>query len=76
MLSIIEQIAPTLFVGLCALGLVSDPAAPCGPDASRSAATLADHLRAIGNHARAAAALLADKVGKSGNGDQDGELRE
>lgn len=60
------QIVPTLFGLLWLVAMASDPLAPCGPSAGRRADTVTDHLRAIANHARAIAVLIARKTGGGG----------
>ncbi|MEH0580230.1 hypothetical protein [Streptomyces sp. B21-108] len=49
------------------VALASNPIAPCGPSAEHPAQTITDHLRAMANHARAVAVLIARKSGAGGD---------
>ncbi|WP_329435847.1 hypothetical protein OG564_34380 [Streptomyces sp. NBC_01280] len=61
----LSQIVPALLGITWLIALASNPIAPCGPAATRPAATVRDHLHAMANHARAIAVLIARKIGAS-----------
>ncbi|MFI7300146.1 hypothetical protein [Streptomyces sp. P3] len=63
----LAQIVPALLGFLWLVALASNPIAPCGPSAKDPAKTITDHLRAMANHARAVAVLLARKSGAGGD---------
>jgi hypothetical protein len=57
---------PALLGVLWLVAMFSDPLAPCGMQAKAPAATIADHLRAIANHVREIAVLVAYRTGAGG----------
>ncbi|WP_405948873.1 hypothetical protein OG588_22480 [Streptomyces prunicolor] len=63
----LTQIVPALLGLLWLVALASSPMAPCGPASKHPAKTITDHLRAMANHARAVAVLLARKSGAGGD---------
>ncbi|MFF0094899.1 hypothetical protein ACFYSF_33850 [Streptomyces canus] len=63
----LAQIVPALLGILWLVALASNPIAPCGPSADHPAKTITDHLRAMANHARAVAVLLARQSGAGGD---------
>ncbi|MGW2423347.1 hypothetical protein ACWC0C_29555 [Streptomyces sp. NPDC001709] len=66
MITVFTQLVPAILGGLWLVALGSNPAAPCGLTASTPAVTITEHLRAIANHARAIAVLIAKKTGANG----------
>ncbi|MEE1759731.1 hypothetical protein [Streptomyces sp. SP18BB07] len=62
----LTQTVPALLGLLWLVALASNPMAPCGPSARHPAKTITDHLRAMANHARAVAVLIARKSGARG----------
>ncbi|MFD4918891.1 hypothetical protein ACFWNR_37525 [Streptomyces virginiae] len=67
MFDLITQIIPFAMGTVSFVALASDPIAPCGPEARRPAETIAEHLRAVANHARAVVVLIARKTGAAGD---------
>ncbi|WP_059211733.1 hypothetical protein [Streptomyces canus] len=63
----LTQVVPALLGLLWLVALASNPIAPCGPSAEHPAQTITDHLRAMANHARAVAVLIARKSGAGGD---------
>ncbi|MEU2495464.1 hypothetical protein [Streptomyces sp. NPDC007883] len=66
MFDLIAQTVPVMLGCFSLIALASDPFAPCGPSAKRSAGTITDHLRAMANHARAISVLIIRKSGATG----------
>ncbi|MDT0567719.1 hypothetical protein RM704_09590 [Streptomyces sp. DSM 3412] len=63
----LAQIVPAMLGLLWLVALASNPIAPCGPSAKHPAKTITEHLRAMANHARAVAVLIARKSGAGGD---------
>ncbi|MFI6370856.1 hypothetical protein [Streptomyces sp. NPDC050546] len=66
MFDLIAQTVPFTLGCFSLIALASDPVAPCGPSAKKSAETISDHLRAMANHARAISVLIVRKSGAGG----------
>ncbi|CAL9328676.1 hypothetical protein SUDANB146_00023 [Streptomyces sp. enrichment culture] len=67
MYDFVVALVPTLLATLWLVALFSDPTAPCGARSQSPAATITEHLRAITNHVREIAILIADRTGASGS---------
>ncbi|MFF4163759.1 hypothetical protein [Streptomyces sp. NPDC001741] len=67
MFDLITQTVPVTLGCLTLIALASDPIAPCGRSAKRSAESITDHLRAMANHARSISVLIARKSGVTGD---------
>ncbi|MER7540058.1 hypothetical protein ABTX77_35560 [Streptomyces sp. NPDC097704] len=67
MFDLIAQTIPFAMGTVSFVALASDPLAPCGPEAKRPAETIAEHLRAVANHARAIMVLIIHKTGAAGS---------
>ncbi|WP_053913268.1 hypothetical protein [Streptomyces sp. TP-A0875] len=67
MFDLITQTVPVTLGCFSLIALASDPVAPCGPSAKRSAETITGHLRAMANHARAITVLIVRKSGVAGD---------